>query len=100
MKTNKSIFASKANPYFVSNNEWIVGIKNVLLKRPVIKITMTAHVAHGEKRLIISQYIFHLLSSLRNRRIIDDKPPIHNEAANKCKKSITTAISLNFKPYA
>ncbi|CEY45471.1 Uncharacterised protein [Streptococcus pneumoniae] len=52
MKTNKSIFASKANPYFVSNNEWIVGIKNVLLKRPVIKITMTAHVAHGEKRLM------------------------------------------------
>ena len=45
---NKSIFANKANPYFVSNNEWIVGIKNVLLKRPVIKITMTAPVAHGE----------------------------------------------------
>ena len=47
MKINNSIFANKANPYFVSNNEWIVGIK-CTIKRPVIKITMTAPVAHGE----------------------------------------------------
>lgn len=53
MKMNKSIFVNKINLYFVLNNEWIVGIKNVLLKRFVIKIMMMVFVVYGEKCLII-----------------------------------------------